>query len=249
MQKVKILGVGIDNLSLQEVLENVKHFLNSKNQHFIVTPNPEFLVAADQDEEFKKILNYADISVTDGAGIFYAAKFFYGERLQRVTGVDLMWNICDISQGQDWPIFLLGGQQGVAKTAKKVLEKAFPEINIVGAQSGGEIKDVKSDYAQLIADINVAKPAILFVAFGQGKQEKWIFNHLDRMPSVKLAMGVGGSFDYISGRIKRAPEFLRRIGLEWLYRLIKEPSRYKRIFNAIIVFPVLVIKNKISKNV
>ena len=249
MNKVKILGVGFDNLSLQEVLEKVKNFLKSKNQHFIVTPNPEFLVAANRDGEFKKILNYADIAITDGAGVFYAAKFFYGQRLQRITGVDLMWHICEISQDQQWPIFLLGGESGIAEDVKKVITKHFPQINIVGVESGGKVIDPQSHDAALVAKINTTNPAILFVAFGQNKQEKWIFNHLDRLPSVKLAMGVGGSFDYIAGRVSRAPKFLRRWGLEWLYRLIKEPRRYKRIFNAIIIFPLLILKSKILKNV
>jgi len=117
-------------------------------------------------------------------------------------------------------------------------------LKIVGAESGGEITNPKDTDIDLINRIKELKPKILFVAFGHVKQEKWIFYHLDQLPSVKLAIGVGGAFDYISGNVRRAPEFMRRIGLEWLFRLIQQPSRWKRILNAVIVFPFLIIKKR-----
>jgi len=244
MEKVDILGVGIDNLSLQEVLEEVTHFLQSRNQHFIVTPNPEFLVAAAKDKQFKEILNYADIAVSDGVGLLYAAKF-NKRKLVRVTGVDLVWAISELAneKTKPWPIYLLGAADGVADEAAKVLTDQFPDLKMVGAQSGGEVTAGATDY-HIINEINIAKPKILFVAFGQGKQEKWIYNNLDKLPSVKLAIGVGGAFDYISGATPRAPKILQKLGLEWLYRLIQEPRRWERIVNAIIIFPALIIKDK-----
>lgn len=245
MEKVDILGVGIDNLSLQEVLEKVTHFLRSTNQHFIVTPNPEFLVAANKDKQFKEILNYADIAVSDGVGLVYAAKF-NKKKLVRVTGVDLVWAISELANERvkPWPFYLLGAGEGIAVETAEVLTKQFPNLVIAGAQSGGEITSGATNY-NIINEINLTKPKILFVAFGQIKQEKWIFSNLDKLPSVKLAIGVGGAFDYLSGATPRAPRFLQSLGLEWLYRLTQEPQRWRRIVIAIIVFPALIIKERL----
>lgn len=246
MNQVEILGVKIDNLSLQEVLEKIKQFLDSPNQHYIVTPNPEFLVAAQKDEKFKEILNYADVAVADGIGLVKAAKFL-GQRLQRVTGVDLVWTICELAEQKNSPVYFLGAKELIAAQAAENLKKYYPNLKIAGAESGGEIIDPSQNDLDLLNRINDTKPLIIFVAFGQVKQEKWIFYHLDKLPTVKLAIGIGGALDYISGRVVRAPKFIRRIGLEWLYRLIWEPKRWKRIFNAVVVFPVLVLISKLKK--
>ncbi|MFA6254541.1 MAG: WecB/TagA/CpsF family glycosyltransferase [Patescibacteria group bacterium] len=243
MNKVEILGVKIDNLSLQEVLEKVSQFLDSPDQHYIVTPNPEFLVAAQKDPNFKEILNYADIAVADGIGLIKAAKYL-GKQLIRVTGVDLVWAISELAEQKSCPVYFLGGGEMVAAAATEVLQQEFPNLKVVGAESGGEIADPQQVDLDLLNRINDAGPKILFIAFGQVKQEKWIFYHLDKLPSVKLAIGVGGAFDYISGVVKRPPRFIKRAGLEWLYRLIKQPQRWRRIINAVIIFPLLIIKKR-----
>jgi len=246
MNKVEILGVKIDSLSLQEVLATVEQFLASKNKYYIVTPNPEFLVAAQKDKNFAEILNYADIAIADGIGLGWAAKK-QGQRLQRITGVDLMWHLCELAEQKGYPIYLFGGADQIAKQTAEVLREYFPNLKIAGAKSGGEISSDGrlTEDESVIEKINEVKPKIIFVALGQVKQEKWIFRHLDQMTSVKIAMGVGGAFDYISGNVTRAPELLRNLGLEWLYRLIKEPWRWKRIANAVIIFPLLVYKERI----
>ena len=243
MEKVEILGVGIDNLSPQEVLVKATKFLDSKEKHYIVTPNPEFLVAAEKDENFKKILNYADVAVADGVGLQFAAKFL-NHRLQRVTGVDLVWQLCELAEEKKQAVYFLGAGEDTAFKTSEIVKESFPNLTIVGAESGGEVADpYKIDFG-LVDRINHAQPAILFVAFGQVKQEKWIFSHLDKLTSVKIAIGVGGAFDYISGAITRAPEYLRWLGLEWLFRLIQQPERWRRIIDAVIIFPLLIIKNK-----
>ncbi len=243
MNKVEILGVEIDDLSLQEILGKAKFFLSSQNQHYIVTPNPEFIVAAQQDREFKEILNYADIAVADGIGLVKAAKFLK-QRLQRVTGVDLMWNVAELAEQNNCSVYLLGGVESIAAKTAEILQQHFKNLQIAGAESGGVIDDPKKIDYQLIERIKISKAKILFVAFGQIKQEKWIFYHLDKLPNIKLAIGVGGAFDYITGVVKRPPAWIRSIGLEWLYRLIQQPRRYRRIINAVIVFPFLIIKKR-----
>ena len=246
MNKVEILGVKIDNLSLQEILEKVNQFLVSKNQHYIITPNPEFLVAANKDQNFKEILNYADIACADGIGLIKAAKFL-GKRLQRATGVDLVWSICELAEQKNSSVYFLGSKELVAAQAAENLKECYPNLKIAGAESGGEIADPAQNDSDLLNRINDAQPTIIFIAFGQVKQEKWIFYHLDKLPTVKLAIGIGGALDYISGRVAQAPKFIRQIGLEWLYRLIWEPKRWKRILNAVIVFPILLLISRLKK--
>jgi len=245
MSQVKILGIKINNLSPQEILERIDSFLQSKNKHYVVTPNPEFLVAATKDKKFREILNYADLSIADGVGLTLAAKFL-GQRLLRFTGADLVGYLCELAEQKNYPVFLLGGGPDIARQTAENLRLNFPQLKITGTESGGQVDSAgrQNNTADIINKINQARPKILFVAFGQVKQEKWIFNNLDQLNSVKVAIGVGGAFDFIAGRLKRAPKLLQRIGLEWLYRLIQEPARYKRIFNAIIVFGWLILKDK-----
>lgn len=240
--KLEILNIKIDNLSPQEILRKCDDFLLSGNQHYITTVNPEFIVAAKTDEEFKKILNFSDLAVADGVGLVYAAKLF-GEKLKRNTGVDLMINLCEFAEQKNCSVYFLGGEETIAAQAAELLKNNFPKLIISGAESGGEIINPKDDDEELLTRINDNKPDIIFVALGQIKQEKWIYYHLDKMPSVKIAVGVGGSFDYISGQISRAPLFMRKAGLEWLYRLILQPSRIRRIINATVIFPWLILKD------
>jgi len=247
--KINILGVFVDNLSTKEVMEKIKEFLTDKKQHYIVTPNPEFLVAAQKDENFRKILNQADLAVPDGVGIILAAKILKKKIKERIPGVDLTLKICQLAALNHWKVFLLGGLNDSAFWASKKLQKKFPSLRIhffsggkIDLEGGGESDDL------IIKTINQFQPQILFVAFGQVKQEKWIKKNLSRLSSVKLAMGVGGAFAYLGGKAKRPPYILRRLGLEWLWRLILEPWRIRRIFNATVVFLFKVILEKLRRN-
>ena len=244
--KINILDVQIDSITLTEVLQKIQEFLKSRHQHFIVTPNPEFIVAAQTDAEFKKILNYADIAVPDGAGIMLAAWLAGSPLKARITGNDLVWKLAKLSEQKNCTLYFLGGQNDVAKIAVQEIKKIHPDCKIAGAESGGVI-DPKNPNPALMARINRAKPDILLIALGQIKQEKFIYYNLDKLPSVKIAVGVGGVFDYISGTVPRAPKWLRQIGLEWLYRLISQPARWRRIYNAVIVFPWIVIKKRTNR--
>ncbi len=231
-------GVRIDNVSPQEILIYAKQFLEDGFQHVITTPNPEFIVAAQRDREFKSILNSADLSIADGTGLAKAA-LLQGRRLHRTPGVDIVRELCHLAAEQGIKVFLLGAAPGVAADARKKLQELIPSLKVVGTHDGGTITNPAATDAKLLQIIQNTKPDILFVAFGHGKQEKWIYRHLDALPTVKIAMGVGGSFDYISGRIPRAPYILQKLGFEWLYRLIIEPKRWRRIVTATIEFPLL----------
>ncbi len=227
-----ILGVKIDNLDENEILEKIEGFLNSSKQSYLTTPNPEFLVQAQEDKEFNKILNQADISIPDGIGLILASLFLGQPIKKRIAGVDLMELICQKAANQGYSVFLLGGKKGIAEKASFKLKEKYPGLEI--------------DFCQNESVLPKKEPVICFVALGAPKQERWIKNNLNKMPSVKLAMGVGGAFDFISDNIKRAPRGIRKIGLEWLWRLALEPWRGKRIFRAVIVFPYLILKSKLS---
>jgi N-acetylglucosaminyldiphosphoundecaprenol N-acetyl-beta-D-mannosaminyltransferase len=233
---MKILGVKIDNLTIEEALQRVGQFMADDKQHYIVTPNPEFLVQAQKDKEFQQILNQADLSVPDGIGLIFASWFLGQPLKQRLAGVDLMEKICHLASQKNWPVFLLGGREGVAEKTAENLKKKYQELQIQGLS-------LRDSPQRTVPE----GQSLLFVAFGAPKQEKWIAENLKKMPSVKLAMGVGGAFDFIAGRVRRAPKILRQIGLEWFWRFIQQPWRVKRIFNAVIVFPGLVIKSKIQR--
>lgn len=233
--KIEILGVKIDDLSEKEILEEINKKLANKQRVFITTPNPEMLVLAQEDNEFLCILNSADIKLADGYGLRKGAKILGKKLKSRITGTDFMVELCGWAAEKGLSIYLLGAGPKIAKGAGKNLEKVYPKLKIAGAENGGGGNDW--DNCKISEHINAVQPDILFVALGHGKQEKWIYENLEKLPSVKIAMGVGGAFDFISGKVKRAPEFMRKMGLEWLWRLLREPKRWKRIFNAVIVFP------------
>lgn len=224
-----IAGVKIDNLSMEEAVEAFAGFLNDGKQRHIVTVNSEFVVLAHKDERFRKILNNADLAVADGFGIVIASVLFGKKIKERVSGTDLMEKILYRGRGK---VFLLGGKNGVAQ---KISEKFS---NIVG---------YSEDPKEAVEKINRVGPNILFVALGAPKQEEWIAENFKKIPSVKVAMGVGGAFDFISGNVIRAPEFLRKVGLEWLWRFFLQPWRLKRIYRAIVEFPLLVLSKLNSK--
>jgi len=244
---MKILGVKIDNLTIAETLQKIEVFLRDGQQHYLVTPNPEFLVEAQKDEEFKRILNQADLAVPDGMGLVLAARFLGQPLKQRITGTDLMEEICQRAAQKKWPVFLLGGRQGVAEKARDNLRERYQGLEIK-VNSRSDLFDTTFlnpiGFKKVVSKRSDLGSAILFVALGAPKQEKWIVENLKLMPSVKLVMGVGGAFDFMAGRARRAPKFLRAIGLEWLWRLFCQPRRIIRIFKAVVVFPWLVIRNR-----
>lgn len=242
---IKILNIHIDNYTKKQALQKVSQFLESKKSHTIFTPNPEMLVDAQKDKEFADILNDSDLNICDGFGI----KLTVRGKVTRIPGVDFMLDICKLAEEQGKSVYLLGaGDQNVIEKTKENLTKKFPKLRIVGFNPGPTITmkqlnngamglDIENEQNnKILDDIIIAAPDILFVAFGHVKQEKWIHKYLPDLTGVKIAMGVGGSFDYIAGKIKRAPKWMRGLGLEWLYRLIKEPKRIKRIWKATIVF-------------
>lgn len=229
MSKINVLGVNIDDVSENEALDIVKSWLKGKGKYYIVTPNPEFLMLAQKDLEFRKILNKADLAIPDGAGLKMS-----GEIKNTTPGVDLVDKLLVEASNNNWKVGFLGGSSGAAE---KIVQKY--QLKSVYINS-----DIKVDLdGRSAPPLSVPQLDILFVAFGQGKQEKWIAQNLSKIP-VKIAMGVGGSFDYLSGEVLRAPKILRNLGLEWLFRLITQPWRFKRQL-VLIQFVVVLLQKRI----
>lgn len=239
MQRVQVLGVGIDDVSLSQAVSTVKSWINTSKgnkKYMIVTPNPEFLVLADQEREFKQTLNQANMAIPDGFGL----KLFGGVR--NVTpGTDLMEELCRVGGDLGWSVGLIGGKDGIAKKTAECLKAKYPNLKVTFAESGPKLNNL-SDYT-LNTSYIIPNTDILFVAFGMGKQERWIEANLNQLP-VKVAMGVGGAFDYLSGLVPRAPKLMRSFGLEWLFRLIIQPWRLKRQLR-LIKFIYLILKERL----
>lgn len=241
-KRITILGVPFDNVSQREALRLVLEHLSysaKKSPYFIATPNPEIVLEAQKNKPFYDVLQQTDLNIPDGVAITFAARIQRSPLRERVTGTDLMEAICKNCQ-PGTRIFLLGAAEGVAEKTKEVLEKRYSQIKIVGAYAGSPAPD---EEAALRKRIEESKADVLFVAYGAPKQELWLARNLTNLKGLKVAMGVGGAFDFIAGVRKRAPTWMRKLALEWLYRLIQEPRRIKRIFNATVKFPlVFVIK-------
>lgn len=216
--KKNLLGVKIDDVNKDEALSIVEGWLEGKGKHYVVTPNPEILVMAQDNTELKKVLNNADLAVPDGAGL----RLFSGI-VRNTPGTDLMEALCKRLSEKGSTIGFLGGGPGVAKKASERLIKKYPKLKVSFAESGGEIDQT----GKSLKSLKLLKVDLLFVAFGPPKQELWISKNLEKIP-VKVAMTVGGAFDFLSGIVPRAPLWVRVLGLEWLFRLIIQPWRIRR---------------------
>jgi N-acetylglucosaminyldiphosphoundecaprenol N-acetyl-beta-D-mannosaminyltransferase len=231
---INILGVNISVVNKNEVLSKIEQYLKGGKRHFIVTPNPEFILTARRDEEFFYILNKADLAIPDGIGLKFAA-WVMGKNIYRYPGADMVKDILRIAQDRGLKIAVLNWRGGLsgADDIRKVLTKKYPDLQFM-------VENVDRDAhveMQNFASLWKFQPEILFVTLGSPWQEKFIYHKLPTMPFTMLAIGVGGSFDFLTGKIKRAPKFLRILGLEWLWRLLKQPWRWQRIYKAVIVFP------------
>lgn len=224
-ETVDVLGVTIDRIDMYDACERARTFAVGERFRYIFTPNPEMIMLAQKDEEFKRILNSADMCVPDGVGVVIASKLYGKKITERVPGFDLMGDLVSVGVSKGWRFYLLGGKPGIVEKAKRNLERVYPKIKVAGIHHGyfGEKEE-----EEVIAHINLCMPHIIFVGMGAPLQEKWIFKNRWKL-NAKLAMGVGGSLDIVAGKARRAPEVYKKHGLEWLYRLIKQPSRIKRM--------------------
>ena len=221
--KKDVLGVQIDDLPLSEAVDAGFQLLDKPGFHYVVTPNPEFILEARKNEPFRQVLNHADLSLPDGIGVVYAAKIL-GKTLQgRTPGVDFAQGLMTRMAGAGKRLYLLGAKPGVAEKAAGELKSRYPGLVICGTHDGYFQED-----APVVDDIRASRADVVFVCLGAPKQEFWMA-HNGPNTGAALAVGLGGCLDVFAGNVKRAPEAWQKAGLEWLYRLIREPSRLGRM--------------------
>ena len=242
MDKLSIMGVRIDNLSMDEVLKIAEEKIEKNEQYIIYTPNTEFIMMCQKDEEFLNLMNESDINIPDGIGLIYAGKIKKHPLKEKVGGYDLSVNLLKMANDKGLKLYVVGGKPGVAEAAMENVREKYPGIKIVGTQHGyfkGTHLGKKGHEEEIavIEDINKHQPHILFVGFGAKKQELWIEYNKDLI-NANVIIGNGGTLDGLAGIVKRAPDIFIKLGLEWLYRLMKEPKRIKRQ----IVLPVFMLK-------
>lgn len=224
-KRIRILDVPVDMVTSQEALEKFKGFLETDGCDLIVTPNSEIVVNAGKNPDLKYAIEHAKLVIPDGIGIVYASRILGQPLSERVTGIDFLGKALEYMATAGKTAFLFGSKPGIAQRAGEKMMEAYPGLKIADTRNG-YFKPEEEE--EILRQINEAAPDLLCVALGSPKQELFVLKYRDRL-KVKAAIGVGGSLDVWSGDLKRAPAFYRDHGLEWLYRLIQEPSRYKRM--------------------
>jgi N-acetylglucosaminyldiphosphoundecaprenol N-acetyl-beta-D-mannosaminyltransferase len=231
-QRIRILGVVVDNIVEAEAIKRITGFVTEGGPHHIVTVNPEFVMEARHNQAFRRVLAAADMATPDGFGLLLAARLRGNAFRGRVTGVALAELIAASAAEHSWSLFLLGAAPGVAERAAQALQRKYPGLRIAGCYAGSPRRD---DEPAIRARINAAQPTVLLVAYGHPAQDLWIARNQPLM-RVPVAIGVGGVFDYLAGETPRAPVWMRRIGMEWMYRLFRQPQRWRRILVAVPLF-------------
>ena len=228
MDKVNILGARIDKCNIEQASDKIIEFIEQgKKGEYVFTPNSEILMKAYRDKEFCDILNTASLLTADGIGVIYASKIVGNPINDRCAGFDTAMRTIEKMAQRGMKLYLFGSKPGVAEKAGEIISKKYKGINVVGSSDGYFDKEKEKE---IISDINEKKPNVLFVCLGAPKQEMWIYENADKL-DVNVCLGIGGTIDVIAGEAQRAPEFYIRHNIEWLYRLIKNPSRIGRMMD------------------
>jgi N-acetylglucosaminyldiphosphoundecaprenol N-acetyl-beta-D-mannosaminyltransferase len=224
----------IDVVTMKEAVATVKQFILQKKPHLVVTPNAEIVMMANKDKQLAHIINHADLVIPDGAGVVWAARYQGDNMPERVAGYDLVQNLLIEAVSEKYKIYMFGGAPGIAEKAKMIAEEHYPGVQIIGTRNGFF---TEKDEPEIVNAIKACQPDILLVALGVPRQEKWLDQYKEEL-KVPVAIGVGGTFDVMAGVAQRAPVWMQRANLEWLFRLLSEPKRAIRM----LALPRFVIK-------
>ena len=239
-ETISILGVKVHNVTIEQTLALAKRYMDEPGLHQITTVNPEFIMTAQNDTAFHRVLNRADLCLPDGIGLLLASRWLGQPLSERVAGSDFVYQLAAEAANHGWRLFLLGAAAGVADHAAEIFQTKYPGLRIAGTYPGSP--DIDENTA-LIDRINESKADILYVAYGAPAQDLWIARNVEAFYNLRIAIGVGGSLDFVTGRAVRAPRWIQQIGIEWLYRLVREPWRWKRML-ALPRFAVRVLMSK-----
>ena len=231
--KTEVLGIQFDNVTMEQAAELGGEMLKENRFHYVVTPNPEFILASEKDESFKEVLNGADLVIPDGIGVVYSAKILGTPLQERVPGVEFAACMLKKLGEMGGRLFLLGAKPGVAEKAGENILADYPNIVLCGTQDG-YFKDEEA----VLLKVAAARPDLIFVCLGAPKQEKWMARW-GKHTGAKLAIGLGGCLDVFAGNVERAPEAWQKVGMEWAYRLVKEPKRFGRMAK----LPLVLVKS------
>lgn len=247
----QVLGIDISDYSRDEFFSLVENRLKNNDPDmppaFVVTVNPEIVIQSITDNDFKHILTTSSINTADGIGIRWAINFLYGKNLDRITGSDSLEKICAICARHRQPVFLYGARPTVADKAADTLKDRIENLEVNGTYSPDDVSTPVEDLPP-VTQTQLTSSPVVFVALGAPGQEKWIYSNLHKLPGCKLIIGIGGSFDFLAGTVKRAPDWMCSIGLEWMYRLTIQPSRWKRMLKLpLFALNVMLLKSS-SKN-
>lgn len=244
--KIDVLGVGVDDFSQKEAVDLIlKLAQDTKNNHFVVTVNPEFVMKARKNRNFAQILEKADLALADGWGVALAKLLFGGRGRERVAGVDLVEKLCFLASKKAVRVGFLGGFGRVAQKVAERQKSQFPNLKISYVGPGNPAIGYDSRLKKALD--KAGRVGILFVAYGMGQQEFWIARNLKKL-NVAVFIGVGGAFDYISRVKRRAPQIFQKIGMEWFWRLLHEPQRILRM-RVLPIFAILVILNFVKHKI
>ena len=231
--KTEVLGVAFDNVTMEQAAELGGKMLQEDRFHYVVTPNPEFILAAEKDESFRAVLNAADLVIPDGIGVIYSAKILGTPLAERVPGIEFSAKMLEKLNEMGGRLYLLGAKPGVAEKAGENICAQYPNIVLCGTQDG-----YFKDEEEVILKVAAAKPDLVFVCLGAPKQEKWMARW-GQHTGAKMAIGLGGCLDVYAGNVERAPEAWQKLGMEWAYRLKKEPKRIGRMAK----LPLVLVKS------
>lgn len=242
-QRIEMMGCYIDNLSMEDTLQKIEGFIQSGRAHQHVVVNVDKLVKASRDEELRRIINECALINVDGMPVVWASRLLGKPLKERVAGVDLFEALMKRSAEKGWRVFLLGAKEEVVSGVKRIYEARFPGFQVAGYRNGYWKPEEEAD---VVEQIKSARADLLFVAISSPKKEQFLGRYQAQM-QVPFAMGVGGTFDVAVGKVKRAPVWMQKAGLEWFYRFLQEPTRmFRRYFIEDMAFFGLLVKEFVS---
>lgn len=221
--RIDVLGVGFDNLTMEEAVDEGMRLINEPGPHYVVTPNPEIVEVCREDAAANRAVNGADLVIPDGIGVIYGAKILGTPLKQKLPGIEFAACLMQRMAAEKKSLYLLGAKPGVAELAAEKLRETYPGLIIAGTHDG-----YFQDDRPIVADIRASMADVVFVCLGAPKQEKWMEQN-GAATGAHLLLGLGGSLDVFAGVVQRAPEIFTKTGMEWFYRLLKQPSRIGRM--------------------